>query len=193
MPKSTIWDKIYREYLGSDKKYATIRGNLHPLFIDFVKNHDFPKKSALDIACGEGRYLKYLKDHGFRVAGIDSSAKAVEVTRRLVGETEQIKVVDMYQYEITDDEYDLVVSVAAIHHGRKPAINQLISRIYRALIPGGRTFITVSDFEAMKERHKPVREIEPGTFVPLAGPEKGLLHSGFTEKKHGKCFQNFRN
>ncbi len=191
MSKSTVWDKIYREYLGAGEKYATIGGNLHPLFIDFVKNHNFPQKSALDIGCGEGTYLKYLKDHGFQVAGIDSSAKAVEVTRQLVGETELIQVVDMYQYEIPVNKYDLVVSVAAIHHGRKAAINSLISRVNQALVPGGWTFITISDVEVMKARHKPFREIEPGTFEPLTGPEKGLLHSGFTEEETRKMFSEF--
>lgn len=189
---STIWDKIYREYLGTGKKYATIGGNLHPLFIDFVKNHHFKQKSALDIGCGEGRYLKYLKDHGFQVAGIDSSEKAVEVTRRLVDETDRIQVADMYQFGIPANQYDLIISVASIQHSLKRDIKILIDRIHNALLPGGHVFITVSETVSLRARHRgPAKDIEPGTFQPLDGPEKGLTHSGFTEEETREMFAKF--
>lgn len=189
---ATIWDKIYREYLGTDKKYATIGGDLHPLFFSFIKKHRFPRKSALDIGCGEGRYLKYLKDGGFKVSGIDSSTKAVQVTKKLLKQKRQIFVADMYRCSIPADKYDLVISVAAIHHGHKSQIRLLVHKIYRALVPGGLTFITFSDSKILPRRHKPIKEIEPGTFVPLEGPEKGLLHSGFTKTETRKMFSKFR-
>lgn len=187
---STAWDKIYRRYLGK-KKVMTIGADLHPFFVDFVKSHKFSKKSVLDIGCGEGRYLKYLQDRGFEVVGIDSSAKAVEVTRDLLHETKKVQVADMYTYKIPAHQYDLIVSVATIQHGHKSDIAALIGRIHDSLLPGGQTFITISETESVRKRHLPVNEIAPGTYEPLEGPEKGLLHSGFSQAETRKMFSSF--
>lgn len=182
----TIWDKIYRERLGTGKKFATIGGELHPMFVDFVESHTFKKKSALDICCGEGRYLKYLKDRGFAVAGIDSSAKAIEVTRKLVGQTKDIEVADMYHYAIEPGKFGFIMSIAAMQHGPKKDIADLIVRIQRALAPGGRIFITLSELYSGAARHSPFKEIAPGVFYSPSRSGERLNAQFFHEGRSGQ-------
>lgn len=191
--RQPVWDKIYREYLGSNKKYATIGGDLHPFFVRFIKNHRFKKKSVLDIGCGEGRYLKYLKDRGWRIAGIDSSKRVVAEARQLTGESKTIRAVDMYRARMPSAQYDLVVSVAAIHHGTKKQVRALITRIHWILMPGGRTFITVPALTHGGKWHRPWKPIVQGTVVHQFGPEKGLIHSFFTKKEVVEMFKEFRS
>lgn len=41
-----------------------------------------PPGLALDIGCGSGRDATYLSDHGWRVTGLDVSARAIDAARR---------------------------------------------------------------------------------------------------------------
>jgi len=54
---------------------------------------------------------------------------------------------------------------------------------------GGIAFVTVA---GKKHDDLPYDEIEPGTFVPLEGSEKGLPHHIFTEKELFREFENFQ-
>jgi len=101
----------------------------------------------------------------------------------------------MYEYVAPLCSYDLIISIAAIHHGLKKEVRNAINNIYKALIPGGRFFITLPDNEGnshwtMMVNHK---EIEPGTRIPLSGPEKDLPHSSFTKDEINEMFSDFKN
>jgi len=89
----------------------------------------------------------------------------------------------------------LVISISTIHHGTKEQVQNLINRIYEAIVKNGRIFITVPDFESSKKWNtfKDHEEIPEGTFAPLSGPEKGLPHSFFTKEEAQKLFSKFKN
>jgi len=191
----TIWNKIYKDYQAGGEEYATLKGGLIPEFLGFLEANDFELKNVLDIGCGNGKYLVFLKSLGFKTNGIDSSPLAVEMTGKSLEDSSGILCKDIYEYELPASEYDLIISIAAIHHGLKKQINSAINQIYKALIPGGRFFITLPDNEGtthwtMMAEHE---EIEPGTRVPLSGPEKGLPHSSFTRDEISGMFSEFKN
>lgn len=190
----TIWDDIYQNYKQGGEAYATLRKGLIPEFLEFIKTPDFKVKRVLDIGCGNGKYLVFLKSLGFKTDGIDSSPTAVEMTKENLGDDSDIKYVDMYGYDLPADRYDLIISIAAIHHGLKEPIRKLIKRIYAALLPGGYFFTTLPTNEGMKHWTTMVRheEIEPGTRIPLSGPEKGLPHSAFTREELAAMFSEFK-
>jgi len=132
---------------------------------------------------------------GFEVRGIDSSPTAVEMTRESLGEDSRILCANMYEYIAPESSYDLIISIAAIHHGLKKEVKKAINNIYRALTVGGRFFVTLPDNEGsshwtMMANHK---EIEPGTRIPLSGPEKDLPHSSFTKDEINEMFSDFKN
>lgn len=191
----TVWDKIYQDYKNGGEEYATLRKGLIPEFLEFINNHNFKLKKVLDIGCGNGKYLVFLKTLGFEVSGIDSSLTAVEMTKESLGEDSRILCANMYKYIASSSSYDLIISIAAIHHGLKKEVRNAINNIYSALIPGGCFFITLPDNEGsshwtMMASHK---EIEPGTRVPLSGPEKDLPHSAFTKDEINEMFSDFKN
>jgi len=45
---------------------------------------------VIDIGCGNGKYLVFLKTQGFEVNGIDSSPTAVEMRKGFLGEDSTI-------------------------------------------------------------------------------------------------------
>jgi len=191
----TVWDKIYQDYKNGGEEYATLKKGLIPEFLEFVKNNDFVTKDVLDVGCGNGKYLVFLKTLGFEVSGLDSSPTAVEITKEALGADSNILCANMYNYQMPSSCYGLIISIAAIHHGLKKEVNEVIKHIYKALLSGGRFFITLPDNEGSSHWTKLAnhKEIEPGTRVPLSGPEKDLPHSAFTQAEIKEMFADFKN
>jgi|SRR5579862_1087652 len=189
---STIWDKIYKQYEAGGEAYATLSRGLNPDFMKFVEKTDFPVKSAFDIGHGTGHYLVWLKTKGFDVSGIDSSKTAHKMaTKALV--QDNLTLGDIYEYEIPKNQFGLILSVHAIHHGLKPQIKKALNSVYEGLVEGGRIYLTlpVNDVHKQWNTHKNSRLIAPGTFAPTGGPEKGLPHSFYTEDEVKELFKGY--
>ncbi|MFC1617847.1 class I SAM-dependent methyltransferase [Patescibacteria group bacterium] len=190
------WDKIYQDFEQGGEAWATLSEDIDPIFSEFTKKTTFPKKSALDIGCGTGKYMKFLEMQGFTVAGIDSSPTAVKMTRELLGKNAKVEVADMFTYRIPKDRFDFIFSFATIHHGTKDKVKKLLEHIYEALLPGGKIFITVPDLDtALKnwDTFEGQKEISPGTYIPLSGPEKDLPHSFYKKDEVKKLFTKYKN
>ncbi len=69
---------------------------------------------ALDVGCGTGRMSRYLADRGARVLGIDFSAKAIEIARRMSPPPNpEYRVESMFDIECSRS-FDLAVSWCSI-------------------------------------------------------------------------------
>ena len=193
--KTTVWDNIYNDFLEGGKAWASINDELHPEFLSLIENSTFPHKNALDIGCGTGKYLKYLLDAGFNVTGIDSSETAIKMTGELLHDQGSFIVADMYEYEYTVNTYDLIISHCTLHHGRKGKVISVLMQIYQALLPDGKTFISLPSNEGKKHwimmgEHE---TLDDGTCIPLTGPEKGLPHSFYSRAEVEQLFASYRN
>ncbi|OGF37979.1 hypothetical protein A2482_01560 [Candidatus Falkowbacteria bacterium RIFOXYC2_FULL_48_21] len=190
------WDKIYRDYKKGGQAWATLSGEIIPEFKLVLRQEKFKFKRAFDIGCGTGNYLAYLVSNGFQVAGTDSSPTAVKMARALFDKKtgRAIKVANMFKLRIPKNKYDLIMSIAAIHHGMKKDVARLVGKIYTALVPGGKAFITFPDLVSSQhwDTFKTNKDLGNGTFSPLSGPEKGLPHSFFTKEEIAKMFAKFR-
>jgi SAM-dependent methyltransferase len=191
----TIWDKIYKDYQKGGPAWATIEGRILSQFIDFIKSNKFTTKHALEIGCGTGKYLMILKEGGFQTDGIDSSKTAVEMTRDNLKDNSDIKIADMFEYDIPQNRYDLIFSIFSIHHGYRDQVEKTLERIYKALLPGGKVLVTLPDYESSKNWHtfKDNQDLGDGTFAPLSGPEKGLPHSFYNKQEVEELFKEFIN
>ena len=136
------WDKIYRKYVETGEVWATLSEYIHPLFLELLKS-DFKNKYALDIGCGTGKYLKLLQSKGFSTDGIDSSETSIKMTKELLGDNSNILCVNMFEFEIPKNRYDLIISISTIHHGTKEQVQKFINKIHEVLIENGKIFITV--------------------------------------------------
>lgn len=190
----TVWDNIYKNYQKGGKAWATLSEGIHPLFIKFLDKSNFKTKHVLDIGCGTGKYLKFLQLKGFETDGIDSSDTAVEMTKKILNDNSNILCVDMFNFEIPKNKYDLIISVSTIHHGTKKQVQNLVHKIYEALADGGKIFITIPSAENMKrhDSYDNSGENKSGVFIPLSGPEKGLPHSFYTKEESQKLFSEFK-
>jgi SAM-dependent methyltransferase len=89
---------------------------------------------------------------------------------------------------LRDESFKGVLSTQVIHHAVIAGVLRAIQEIGRVLVSGGVAFVTVSG----RKDEVDSEEIEPGTIVPLTGPEKGLPHHIFSEEALKKEFRDFR-
>jgi SAM-dependent methyltransferase len=79
-------------------------------------------KTALDVACGTGRYLEILLDYGYHVGGIDVSNEMLSFARQHVGDKENLLFIqqgDAENLPFENDQFDLVTCMRLYH--RVPA------------------------------------------------------------------------
>src|SRR5271157_4878951 len=101
----------------------------------FLKRHIhlLPKGRALDVATGEGRNAVFLAQNGFEVDAVDISEKGLKKARKLARE-KGVKIntflVDLDQFRIEKDRYDLIVNLYFLKR-------RLIPKIRNGLKKGG--------------------------------------------------------
>ncbi len=162
-----------------------------PQFIEHMERRG--TRTILDLGCGSGRHLVQLASHGFEVHGVDSSRHAVRLAREWLESLQLHARVALH--DITTplpyarEYFDAVVSIQVVHHAVSEAIRRIAREIERVTKPKALVFVTVPRSRNQASRFE---EIEPGTFVPLDGPEKGLPHHFFTAEELTSLFSRFR-
>lgn len=96
------WDKKYKEttFLLKDREPSE---NLKKIV---EKTNG---KKALDVASGAGRNSIYLANNGFDVEALDISSVALEVLNNKGFKNISCNLVDLDEYEISKNSYDLIV------------------------------------------------------------------------------------
>ena len=95
---------------------------------------ELPAGTALDAACGTGRYAAQLADRGHRVIGVDSSEDMLARARARVpgGHFERG---ELQRLPVPDGHVDLVVCALALTH--VPDLKPVFAEFARVLRPGG--------------------------------------------------------
>ena len=119
-----------------------------------------PGAALLDIGCGTGEHLERLAKAGIRCTGIDNSEEMLAVARARFPGAAEFRLLDMTEIEY-DGEFDVVISLFGsfnylIHDAD---IESTLSRIGRALKPGGRGILEVWNSPPVLK----IREKEIGT------------------------------
>jgi SAM-dependent methyltransferase len=169
------WEQIY-------KRDGRVYPEVFPRFAEVVET--FRARGCqvvLDLGCGSGRHVVHLAKYGFRPVGVDISATALHLTQSWLGEGGHeagLALADTRQpLPFRDGSFQGALSTQVIHHARLAEVRLAIGEILRVLVPGGIAFVTVS---GRKDRGIEFEATEPGTFVPLSGPEAGLPHHIFS-------------
>lgn len=100
-----------------------------------------PGGRALDVGCGTGALAERLADRGYAVTGVDPSEGMLEIMRRRAPQSTAVQA-SATELPFVDDRYDLVYTVATLHHIAEPdAVAAALGEMVRVTRPGGRIVI----------------------------------------------------
>ncbi len=186
------WEEIFR-------REGRVFAQPHPAMPRIVRLlRESGAKRVLDLGCGTGRHLVYLAGQGFETYGIDASETAISMSDEwlkqegLRAELRTHRMEEPFPY--TDGFFDGLISIQVIHHNLMKEILVTVGEIARVLTPGGLLFVTVplpGSIPVHPENDWKLEPVEPGTYLPRAGRESGILHHYFTKEEIPIVFSPF--
>jgi SAM-dependent methyltransferase len=184
------WEGIFRQ----DGRVFLEPRPLILKFADALLEHG--SKSVLDLGCGTGRHVVHIAQKGLQVTGLDNAPTALKLTREWLQEKELtagLVFSDMRNpLPFADQSFDAVLSTQVIHHARLNTVIEIAKEINRITRIHGRILISVPTHVAVLKDSQELLEIEPNTFVPAAGSEKGLPHHIFSPDEFRNIFPHFQ-
>ncbi len=107
---------------------------------EFVLRH-CPRGRGLDLGCGTGALAQRLEDRGFEMTGVDPSDGMLEVLRRRAPRVGAVQGSGS-ALPFEDASFDLVLTVAVLHHIADPAdVRLTLAEMVRVCARGGRILI----------------------------------------------------
>lgn len=106
----------------------------------FVVQH-CPRGTGLDVGCGTGALAARLAQAGYAMVGVDPSDGMLDVMRQRAPAISAVQGSGT-ALPFADDRFDLVISVAVMHHIADPAdVRQTLCEMVRVVRPHGRVII----------------------------------------------------
>lgn len=136
MDSKRIRQKVKEDYNQIAEDFSSTRQHQWADFKRFTPYLD-AKGSYLDLGCGNGRLLLFLKDQGYaHYLGVDQSKALLEQARKQFPE-DDFQEADMACLEKGQPSYDGIFAIASFHH--LPPADQLkaLERWRTYLKPGG--------------------------------------------------------
>ncbi len=107
----------------------------------------------LDLCCGSGQTTQFLVQRSSQVTGLDASPLSIKRAQQNVPQATYIEAF-AEKIPLSDNEFDLVHTSAAMHEMEAEQLRQILQEVYRVLKPSG--------YFAMVDFHAPTNPI----FVP---------------------------
>lgn len=128
--------------LIADQFASTRKFNWGDFAIALRSLHIGKGAKVLDLGCGNGRVYELLKDLGIKYYGLDISEELINHAKKSVPNGHFV-VSDLLKTPYDGNEFDLVLSVATLHHIPSGiAREQALKEIHRILKPEGYVMIT---------------------------------------------------
>jgi 2-polyprenyl-3-methyl-5-hydroxy-6-metoxy-1,4-benzoquinol methylase len=95
-------------------------------------------RCGLDVGCGQGTYVARMRELGFDVRGIDSSAGQVALAARNVRQPDLVATGSVLDIPAPDQSYDFAYIINVLHHlSSVEEQRRAMSELLRELKPGG--------------------------------------------------------
>lgn len=183
-----------------DANYARGRANRYPFegVVAFVLRRfgaaDRSRVRILDLGCGGGNHLRFLRDEGFDGHGVDGSPAAVALSKEALGGDPEGRVrrADLASLPFPDGSFDGVIDRHAIGHNRWRDIASIVSETRRVLRPGGAYYGNL--FGRGTDDLAFGRHLGDGDWADFSAglfKDSHLVH-GFTTEELDRSFAGFR-
>jgi len=112
-----------------------------------VKSNDI----VLEVGCGSGNLLSKMAKRALLVTGVDISQASIDFAKQqcLGSDNVNFQVGSISEMELPDSYYSKVVCQEVIEHLFEGQIDQLMSKSYKALKPGGQFLITTPNYSSL--------------------------------------------
>lgn len=99
-------------------------------------------RRGLDLGCGQGWYVQRMRELGFDVTGIDTSAGQVALAAQHLGDRSLVSVGSALEIPLAASSVDFVYTINVLHHLPSVEAQRLaFAEILRVLRPGGLLFL----------------------------------------------------
>lgn len=126
------WEAIYADPQAQHKNQYPTELVVSTVFRNF---RDRTGRAALDMGCGWGNNLRFLRDAGFDAHGIEISQTAVDALQDEFGD--RVMQGSFVELPYADGTFDFVLDRSSIQHNPRADIPQAIREAHRVLKPGG--------------------------------------------------------
>jgi SAM-dependent methyltransferase len=135
---SSHFDSIAQEY--DDALPAHVVEHYLVKRTRFILEH-CPPGRGLDVGCGTGALASRLVDAGFDMCGVDPSEGMLAILRERTSGVRAVRASGT-DLPLDDDSFDLVLSVAVLHHIADPdEVSRTIDEMVRVARPSGRILV----------------------------------------------------
>lgn len=108
---------------------------------------------VLDVGCGNGYVLSRYAVQGAKVAGVDITQTALDLTARrfdLLGLPCELARTDGDRLPFEDESFDVACAMGVLHHVEDP--RPMLAEMRRVLVPGGRLILMLYHARSWKAR-----------------------------------------
>lgn len=177
-------------YRENREKYFERTFNIDPSsFLSPLSAKLAPGAFILDVGCGSGRDLLWLKTRGFKVMGFERSPELAELARKNA-ECDVLEG-DFTSYDFSSIRADAVILIGALVHILHADFAAVLLHIAEAIKPSGLMLITLKEGTGKAEgsdgrvfylfRHEDLEKIFASLGLKLLGFSRNLSKTGTGE------------
>lgn len=98
---------------------------------------------VLDVGCGSGRDLLWLRKKGYRVRGMERSREMADLARRHAGC--EVVEADFETWNFAENPVEGLLLVGALVHIAPEAFGRMLCRVARGVVSGGKILLTLKE------------------------------------------------
>ncbi len=144
--------------------------------------------SMLELGCGHGRILNYLRQKGFtNVRGIDISEEQITLARKDGLDAERADVFEYLQKNYSAEKLDCVIAIDFVEHFTKEELFQLFELLHAAMKPGGTVLLQTVNGEGLFPRQIMYGDLTHSTILSPGSMSQLLSATGFHNMTYFEC------
>lgn len=147
-----VYNKSYLSFLSG--YYSKKRVNLYKNVLDKLgfenQTSDFSRRRILDIGCGYGLFLNYIRSKGWEPYGFDFAEDCIEYAQKEF-KLNNVKVGNIDEDTYTEDYFDAVTMWSVAAHLDDP--NNMFNILHKILRPGGQLIILTVNADSLRHMY----------------------------------------